>query len=242
MNSFTILPAIDLLDGCVVRLAQGKRENLTQYELSPSDAALKWVQQGAKWLHIINLNGAFGEDSQVSYTALKNIIGSINGSASIQFGGGLRTLAAIDHALSIGVSRIVLGTAAVKNPDLVKNALRTFGPDRITLAVDAKEGLVRVAGWEENASISPIELVERYQREGLDLVIYTNILRDGMQSGVDVEGAKLLGKLTDVRVIASGGVGNLEDLRNIKNAGLAGVIVGKALLENQFSLSEALKC
>jgi len=242
MNSFTILPAIDLLDGCVVRLAQGKRENITQYELSPSDAALKWVQQGAKWLHIVNLNGAFGEDSQVSYTALKNIIGSINGSASIQFGGGLRTLAAINHALSIGVSRIVLGTAAVKNPDLVKNALRTFGPDRITLAVDAKEGLVRVTGWEENASISPVELVKRYQREGLDLVIYTNILRDGMQSGVDVEGAKLLGKLTDVRVIASGGVGNLEDVRNIKNAGLAGVIVGKALLENQFSLSEALKC
>lgn len=242
MKNFTVFPAIDLRDGHVVRLKQGDKDRVKAFDLQARKAAERWVDQGATWLHVVNLDGAFGEDSKANLLALQEILSAANGHASVQFGGGVRDLASIDHIFSLGVSRIILGTAAVKNPKLLQEALSTFGPERIILGVDARDGLVRVSGWEEKTAQSPLSLIKQFLPYGIATVIFTNIHRDGMQQGADIESTKHLSEATKLNVIASGGVASLEDIKAIKSAGLAGVIVGKALYENSFSLSEALSC
>ena len=242
MKNFTVFPAIDLRDGKVVRLKQGDKDRIKTFDQEPRKAAERWVSQGAKWLHVVNLDGAFGEDSKANLLALQGILSAANGHASVQVGGGVRDLASIDHVFSLGVSRIILGTAAVKNPKLLQDALSTFGSERIILGVDARDGLVRVSGWEEKTAQTPLSLIKQFLPYGLATVIYTNIHRDGMQQGADIESTKQLSEATKLNVIASGGVASLEDIKSVKNAGLAGVIVGKALYENNFSLSEALSC
>lgn len=242
MNTFTVYPAIDLLDGRVVRLKQGIRRDSKLFSLTPIQAAKKWISEGATWLHIINLDGAFGEVSEINLHTLKEVIQVGMGRALIQFGGGLRSLETLDAVLSAGVARVILGTAAVKNPELLILALKTFGSEKIILGIDAKDGFMQIEGWESNARVTPAELVERFVGEGLKTVIYTNIRHDGMQNGVDVESTKELADAFNIDVIASGGVGRLEDIKNVKSAGLSGVVVGKALYENQFSLKEAIQC
>lgn len=242
MKNFTVFPAIDLRDGHVVRLKQGDKDRIKAFDQDPRNAVERWVEQGAAWLHVVNLDGAFGEDSKANLLALQEILSAANSHASVQFGGGLRDLASIDHIFSLGVSRVILGTAAVKNPKLLQEALKTFGPERIILAVDARDGMVRVSGWEEQTSLSPLALIQQFLPYGIATVIFTNIRRDGMQQGADIESTKRLSETTKLNVIASGGVASLEDIKAVRNAGLAGVIVGKALYENNFSLSEALSC
>lgn len=242
MNTFTIFPAIDLQNGNVVRLKQGDPSKAKVFDLDPVGAANKWLGQGANWLHIVNLNGAFGEDTQLNISALKAVLAAVNGSAFVQFGGGIRNLSSIDLLLSLGVSRIILGTAAVKNPSFLRDALHTFGSEKIVLGVDARNGRVSVSGWEEHTEITPLELIAKYMHEGLETVIFTNILRDGMGTGVDISSTKALSEGTGLNIIASGGVGSIEDIKAIKDAGLSGVIVGTALYENKFNLSEALVC
>ncbi|MFN2304789.1 MAG: 1-(5-phosphoribosyl)-5-[(5-phosphoribosylamino)methylideneamino]imidazole-4-carboxamide isomerase [Anaerolineales bacterium] len=242
MNEFTIYPAIDLHIGQVVRLRQGSREKMITYEIDPEMAAREWINQGATWLHVVNLDGAFGSNSETNINALKEIISVSNGSASVQFGGGLRDLASIDHILSLGVSRVILGTVAIKNPDLLRYALRTFGPQKIILGVDAEDGFVKIAGWEEETPKSPHTLVNEFTNDGLETIIYTNIKRDGMGTGVDILGSKQIMTDTGLNVIASGGIDKIEDIKEVKSAGLNGVIVGKALYEKNFDLSEALSC
>lgn len=242
MNNFTIFPAIDLHAGNVVRLRQGDRNQMTNFNLQPEAAAEKWIHHGAKWLHIVNLDGAFGEDTTNNLYALKQIIAISNGCASLQYGGGLRDLASIDHILSLGVSRVVIGTAAVKNPTLLQNALKTFGSEKIILGVDARDGWVRVSGWDEKTEMTPTDLIQKFVDNGLETIIYTNIERDGMESGVDINATMSLKKANDVDIIASGGVAHLKDIMAVKKAGFAGVIIGKALYNNNFSLSEALSC
>jgi phosphoribosylformimino-5-aminoimidazole carboxamide ribotide isomerase len=242
MREFTIYPAIDLHAGQVVRLQQGSRYQMVKYTIDPEAAAVEWVKQGAKWLHVINLDGAFGNNSQSNINALKKIITLSNGSASIQFGGGLRDLASIDHIFSLGVSRVILGTVAVENPDLLRYALRTFGSHKIVLGVDAEDGFVKISGWEEKTHTSPHDLVNEFLKDGLERIIYTNIKHDGMGTGVDIDGSKQIIEDTGLNVIASGGVANLQDIKDVKQAGLDGVIVGKALYEGNFNLSEAFSC
>ncbi len=239
---FTVFPAIDLRNGHVVRLKQGKKENSKTFNLTPKKAAEKWISEGAKWLHVVNLDGAFGENSPENINALRQILLTAKSSADVQFGGGVRDLASIDQLLSLGISRVILGTVAVKKPELFKQALNTFGGRKIVLGVDAKDDQVRVSGWEENSNFSPTNLIKLFVPDGLRTVIFTNIQRDGMQSGVDIPSTCAIAKATGLDLIASGGVANIQDIQSAKEAGLSGVIVGKALYENQFTLSEALKC
>jgi len=241
-DRFTVFPAIDLHDGQVVRLQQGKKAKRKIFNLKPVEAAEKWIEEGTDWLHIVNLDGAFGEKSSENIHALQHILRTASGSINVQFGGGVRDLSTIDFLLSLGVSRVILGTVAVRDPELMKAALKTFGSKKILLGVDAREGKVQIAGWEEHTTQTPKSLIEIFKPEGLRTVIYTNILRDGMATGVDVQSPQEIAKKTGLSVIASGGVASLEDVRLVKAAGLSGVIIGKALYEGNFTLSEALKC
>lgn len=242
MEDFIIYPAIDLRKGRVVRLQQGDRNRVTRYDDDPAAAAKRWIEQGASWLHVVNLDGAFGETSRTNLTALQEILKAASGKTRVQFGGGLRDLAIMDHVLKWGAARVVIGTAAVQNPALMYSALSTFGPKKIVLGVDALDGRVKVAGWEKNTQQTSEELVSAFKTYGLTTVIATNIRRDGMGNGVDVSGNQALAEKTGCEVIASGGVGCLDDIRSVKEAGLAGVIVGKALYEERFTLEEALAC
>jgi phosphoribosylformimino-5-aminoimidazole carboxamide ribotide isomerase len=242
MKKFIVYPAIDLKDGKVVRLKQGQRDDSKIFDLSPSQAAEKWIDQGAEWLHVVNLDGAFGENSQPNLGALKSILASAIGKVFIQFGGGLRSIDAIREILDLGVDRVILGTAAVEDATLMHQSVERFGAERIVLGIDARDGLVRVAGWEKGTNVTPVDLVLRYIDKGLKNIIYTNVRRDGMGAGVDIASTKALASATGVDVIASGGVGSLEDIRQVKSAGLPGVVVGKALYENKFKLSEAIAC
>jgi phosphoribosylformimino-5-aminoimidazole carboxamide ribotide isomerase len=180
--------------------------------------------------------------SEINLHTLKEVIQVGRGRALIQFGGGLRSIETLDAVLSAGVARVILGTAAVKNPESLILALKTFGSEKIVLGIDAKDGFMQIEGWESNARVTPAELVERFVGEGLKTVIYTNIRHDGMQNGVDVESTKELADTFNLDIIASGGVGRLEDIKKVKSAGLSGVVVGKALYEKQFSLKEAIQC
>lgn len=242
MISFTIYPAIDLKAGQVVRLKQGRRKDLKTFNLAPKAAAETWISQGAAWLHVVNLDGAFGENSSPNLAALEEILSISQGRASVQFGGGLRSMNCIEQIFALGVDRIILGTAAVEKPDLIYQALDKFGPDRVVLGIDARDGFVRVAGWEKATEVPPILLANRFLDIGLKTIIYTNVRRDGMQTGVDIKSTKELANATGLEVIASGGVGSLEDIRKVKEAGLPGVVVGKALYEMNFTLSEAILC
>jgi phosphoribosylformimino-5-aminoimidazole carboxamide ribotide isomerase len=241
-EDFLVYPAIDLQGGQVVRLRQGQKTDKKTFNVSPEKAAEKWLVEGAKWLHVVNLDGAFGEDSNANINALRKILTKANGAAKVQFGGGVRDLASIDFMLSLGISRVIMGTAAVREPELLKTALNTFGPNKIVLGVDAKDGKVRISGWEENSDISPIDLIDKFLPDGLRTLVFTNIRRDGTQTGVDIQTTRKIAKATGLNVIASGGVANLMDIQLVKEAELAGVIVGKALYENNFKLSEAMRC
>lgn len=242
MSHFTIYPAIDLRQGRVVRLTQGDWASSKSFELTPSKAAQQWISQGAQWLHVINLDGAFGKDTQKNLDALQSIIKVSAGRAKIQFGGGLRSIDSISETFDMGVSRVILGTAAVEDPSFLIEVLDKYGPEKIVLGMDARDGYVQVSGWVQDTRLRPIEIASRFIEHGLERVIFTNIRRDGMQQGVDIQATKALAEELQVEVIASGGVGTLEDIKMVKSAGLPGVVVGKALYENVFSLTEAIQC
>ncbi len=242
MTKFTIYPAIDLRQGKVVRLKQGDPNRSTVFSQSPTKTAQCWLEQGAKWLHVINLDGAFGDGSESNLMSLKEMLNIVDDTASIQFGGGLRSLESINQILSLGVARVILGTIAVKAPNLVIEALNKFGPEKIVLGIDSKDNQVKVGGWLMKTGMTPNELADKYIQSGLRTIIFTNIKHDGMQNGVDIHSAQSLAADTQLEVIASGGVGTLEDVMQVKAAGLSGVVIGKALYENNFSLSEAMTC
>jgi phosphoribosylformimino-5-aminoimidazole carboxamide ribotide isomerase len=246
---FTIYPAIDLRKGKVVRLVQGDPRRQTVYSDDPSEAAHRWLlasTQGtfnAPWLHIVNLDGALGIQSAANQQALKAIVQTCETfQGNIQFGGGLRTLGEIEQTLSLGIRRVLLGTAAVNQPELVRAAIAHFGPQKIGVALDARDGRIQVNGWTTMAEITPLELGEELFQYGVRNVIFTNIARDGTGRGVDIDGAAEIAERTRLNVIASGGVNSLEDIHRAKQAGLAGIIIGKALYEGSIDLQEALRC
>lgn len=240
MSEFTVYPAIDLRFGKVVRLRQGKGDQQTVYGDHPGDVALDWIEQGAEWLHVVNLNGAFGEDSAENKAAIEEIVATGKEKVKVQLGGGIRTPVHIRSALSLGVSRVVLGTAAIEDPKFGEEALNLFGGEQIAFGLDALGKDLMTKGWRSHSGISPGSLASRLADAGAQTLIYTNIKNDGMQTGLDIINAKLLADETGLEVIASGGTTNLEDIVNVQAAGLAGVIVGRALYEGNFTLREAL--
>ncbi|MCC6747771.1 MAG: 1-(5-phosphoribosyl)-5-[(5-phosphoribosylamino)methylideneamino]imidazole-4-carboxamide isomerase [Deltaproteobacteria bacterium] len=241
MKACVVYPAIDLRRGKVVRLAEGDPARQTTYGDDPAAVAEAWLAAGSRWLHVVNLDGAFDEADAGNRQAVRAILERATGEgASVQLGGGLRSLAAVEEALALGVARVVLGTAAVEKPELVREALARFGSVRVAVGLDARDGLVRTRGWRDGAGVAPDELARGFGEDGLRTVIYTEISRDGLGTGVDVPACAALASATGLEVIASGGVGSLEDLRRVRAAGLPGVIVGRALYDGRFGLEEAL--
>lgn len=242
MSNFTIYPAIDLRQGQVVRLRQGSPNEQTTFSNDPGKIAASWIEAGASWIHVVNLDGAFGEDTAANQVALQAILAVCEGQASVQFGGGLRTLSAIEAALSAGVTRVVLGTAAIEQISFAQSALQQCGPARVAFGLDAMHGELMTHGWQAGSKKSSSAYARALAEIGAQILIFTNISKDGMGVGVDWQSAQDITKISGLQVIASGGVAALGDVLDVKAAGLAGVIIGRALYEKQFSLQEALAC
>lgn len=232
-----VYPAIDLRGGKVVRLKEGDPARMTSYSDDPAETARRWLAMGAQWLHVVNLDGAFGEGDNANRTALESILKL---GARVQFGGGMRSLDAIDAALSLGVSRVVLGTIAVEQSDVVASALKQFGAERIAVGIDARDGVARVRGWKSDGRISAQDLALQMQTLGLGTVIFTDIRRDGLGGGLNIPATKELADISGLDVIASGGVHTLDDVIAARDANLSGVIIGRALYEGTIDLKEAL--
>ena len=246
MRIWDVYPAIDLRQGRVVRLMQGDPDLETEYGNDPLSVARRWQEAGASWLHVVNLDGAFDERSRENEEALRRILTT---GLRVQFGGGLRDFESIRRTLDLGVSRAVVGTAAVEDPGLVDAALAAFGPERVAVGIDAREGIVRTHGWKQASAMTALELAQRWAAQGVRWVVFTDVARDGMGSGLNVEATAQLtqtvgpstGSGQRLQVIASGGVSSLEDVRRAYQAGLDGVIIGRALYEGGIRLQEALQ-
>ncbi len=235
-----IYPAIDLKDGKCVRLVQGDMSRDTVYNDDPAAQALEWVQSGFNWLHIVDLDGAI-EGIPKNHSAVRAILKDID--IPVQLGGGIRNESQIEHWIEAGVSRVILGTAAVRNPELVKWACHQF-PDQIAVGIDALDGEVMVDGWVDGSNIQAVELARLFEDAGVAAIIYTDIDRDGTGKGVNVEATIKLAEATSIPVIASGGAGSLADIEAVKAAsishGLNGVIVGKAFYDKRIDPKAAL--
>ena len=232
-----IYPAIDISRGKCVRLIQGLRQQETVYGDDPVKMAQKWMHEGARQLHIVDLDGAFDDNN---YNA--NIIGEIAKTVNIpiQMGGGLRSLERLRFVFDMGVKRAILGTAAIEKPDFVEEVASLY-EDRIAIGIDAKEGKVAIRGWTRNSEVDVIELALKMKGIGVKTVIYTDISRDGMLTGPNVDATARLIEATGLDVIASGGICSLDDLVKLKAIAVSGVIIGKALYNGNFSLKDALK-
>lgn len=234
-----LFPAIDIRNGRVVRLSQGEATRQTLYEDDPVAQAERFAADGARWIHVVDLDRAFGDGDNTP--VLARIIARLRelGGVRVQVGGGIRDLPRLETALAVGADRMVLGTAAVTDPAFVDAAVARAGGERLAVGLDARDGRVAVRGWTETRADRASDVARRVAGQGVRTVIYTDIGRDGMLDGPDVEGAVALQE-SGVDVIASGGVGELADVRRVAAAGLAGVVVGRALYERRFTLAEAL--
>lgn len=233
-----LYPAIDMKNGQCVRLRQGEFKDVTVYSDQPWKAAAHWQEQGASFLHLVDLDGALAGRS-VNEEAIRKIVSSL--SIPVEIGGGIRTEEAIRNMLSLGVRRVIIGTKAVEHPEFLKDMVEKFGPDAIVAGVDAKNGLVAVEGWAKVSSMTALDLCMKMKEYGVMHIIYTDISRDGMLSGPNVAETKKLTDDTGLDVIASGGVSCMEDLRKLHEAGIKGAVIGKALYEKRISLSEAIR-
>jgi phosphoribosylformimino-5-aminoimidazole carboxamide ribotide isomerase len=233
-----IYPAIDIRGGKVVRLTHGDPDQQTVYSDDPVETAIRWKNAGAKWLHVVNLDGALGEDSPI----LDIVRQLSNTGMAVQFGGGLRSLDAAAQALNAGATRVVLGTMVVKAPDLAREAVDRFGAEAVVVALDARGNQVTTHGWQEVSEWTPIALGKKFNADGVRHALYTDVSRDGDLSGVNVASTANLAIETELEVIASGGVATLQDLTKLKATGrVSGVVIGRALYSGAFRLEEALK-
>jgi phosphoribosylformimino-5-aminoimidazole carboxamide ribotide isomerase len=232
-----IYPAIDLRQGRVVRLVEGDPRRETEYGTDPYAVAARWIGQGATWIHVVNLDGAFGEASEANLKALKRLL---TAGAAVQFGGGLRSLDAIGEALDMGVRRVVIGTVAVLHPELLSAALDEFGPEHVAVGIDARDGVIQTHGWKQSAGVTTTELAREWYSRGARWVVHTDVARDGTGAGVNAAASAALAKASGLNVVASGGVAALEDVVAAYDAGLCGVIIGRALYEGRLELREAL--
>jgi phosphoribosylformimino-5-aminoimidazole carboxamide ribotide isomerase len=234
-----IYPAIDLKDGACVRLLRGEMSQATVFNNDPGEQARLFQSQGFEWLHLVDLNGAF-EGKPVNGAAVESILKSVT--IPVQLGGGIRDLNTIGMWLEKGISRVILGTVALRDPELVKAACREF-PGRIAVGIDAREGYVAVAGWAETSDIKALDLALKFEDCGVAAIIYTDINRDGAMGGVNVESTSDLAFHLTTPVIASGGVSSIEDLKALKveeDTGIEGVICGRALYDGRIDPKEAL--
>jgi phosphoribosylformimino-5-aminoimidazole carboxamide ribotide isomerase len=239
--TFTIFPAIDLRNGRIVRLEQGDPEKETVFGNNPVKMAKKWLAAGAKWLHVVNLDGAFDEAGTANWEALPKIA-KLDG--KLQFGGGIRNLDDIARALDCGVNRVILSTTAIEKPSIISKAVQKFGSDQIIVGIDARNGRVKTRGWLRDTAVNPIDLGKEMKARGIQTIIYTDIGRDGVLSGVNVQATVQLSQVTGLEVIASGGVASLEDIRRSYaqlEHGLVGVITGRAIYDGRLDLEEALQ-
>lgn len=232
-----IYPAIDIKGGKCVRLQQGDSKRETVYSENPVEVAQMWEQKGAKFLHIVDLDGAFYGESQ-NIAIIEDIINSL--SIPLQIGGGIRTMERIDMLLkSPRVARVILGTSAINRPDLLEGAIKSYG-NRIAVGIDAREGWVAIKGWVEETRVDPMEFGKRLRQKGVDTVIYTDISKDGMLKGPNIPATEAMIKETGMNIIASGGISKLADIEAVKNIGAAGVIIGQALYTGAIELVDAL--
>jgi phosphoribosylformimino-5-aminoimidazole carboxamide ribotide isomerase len=232
-----LFPAIDIRAGRVVRLSQGEAARETSYHDDPVAQAEQFIAAGARWIHVVDLDRAFGSGDNLG--VIGRLAAAAAGRVRIQVGGGIRSLEALDAVLRLGIARAVLGTAAVIDPEIVPAAVAAAGGEKIAVGLDTKAGLVAIRGWVETTELYVDDVCRRVLGDGVRTVIYTDVSRDGMLTGPDLEGALRLQRL-GAAVIASGGVSSVRDLEAVRDAGLAGAIVGRALYEGKFTLEEAL--
>lgn len=232
-----LYPAIDIKDGQCVRLKKGLFNEVTVYSDKPYEIAKSFEADGAKFIHTVDLDGARG-GSSVNAAAIEKIVNSV--SVPVQLGGGIRTFENIREMLDLGVYRVIIGTKAVENPEFIREAIDKFGAEHIVVGVDAKGGMVAVEGWEKVSDKTAISLALAMKEMGVKTIVYTDISRDGMLSGPNIEQTKLLSDKTGIDIIASGGMSCMEDLRNVYKAGIHGAIMGKALYEKKIILREAV--
>lgn len=232
-----IYPAVDIKDGKCVRLSQGKFNDVTVYSENPVDMALKWERAGAGYLHVIDLDGArHGEPQNIAVVSELAVKLGI----PVQLGGGIRTIEIIENVLSKGVQRVILGTSAVKDPELVKTALKTF-EHNIVIGIDAKDGHVAIEGWEKTSKFTAVEFARKMESLGAKTIIYTDISKDGMLSGPNLNAMEEMAGAVKVEIICAGGVSSIKDVINLKNAGISGAIIGKAIYTGDIDLAEAIE-
>lgn len=233
-----LYPAIDIKEGHCVRLRQGSFSNIKKYFDNPVDVAKKWRNAGAKFLHIVDLDGAL-KGEPVNRELIKTICNEVK--IPVQIGGGIRTLNSIEGLLKSGVKRCIIGTKALKEPEFVLSAIKEFGDESIVVGIDARDGKVATNGWENVSDISAASLALGMKEIGVKHIVFTDIKRDGMLSGVNVSATADMTKMTGIEIIASGGVGDIKDLKLLDEAGVKGVIIGKALYEGRINLKEAIE-
>ncbi|SFR81371.1 1-(5-phosphoribosyl)-5-[(5-phosphoribosylamino)methylideneamino]imidazole-4-carboxamide isomerase [Sphingomonas jatrophae] len=238
--SLTIFPAIDLKDGQVVRLAEGDMDRATVYADDPAEQARRFAAAGADWVHVVDLDGAFAGEAR-NADAVRSILAAFP--HKVQLGGGIRDRAGIDRWLELGVERVVLGTAALENPDLVREAAAA-APGRIVVAVDARGGMVATRGWAEVSDVPAADLAARFQDAGVASLLFTDVGRDGLMKGCNIDATIALARRTTIPVIASGGVSGLGDILELArhaSEGIEGVITGRALYDGRLDLAAALR-
>ncbi len=232
-----IYPAIDIKGGKCVRLFKGRFDDVTVYGDSPAEMAKKWEAQGGEFIHVVDLDGAL-KGHGVNAEKIKEICESV--SVPVQTGGGIRTMADIEAKLACGISRVIIGTKAVSDSEFVKEAVAKYG-DKIVIGIDAKDGMVAVEGWEKTSDFTAVEFAKKMVSLGVKTIVYTDIATDGTLAGPNVEAMREMADAVDADIIASGGIGSLEDILSLKGTGVEGVIVGKALYTNRVDLKEAVE-
>ena len=233
-----LYPAIDMKNGQCVRLRQGAFKDITIYSDAPEKVAAHWQGRGASFLHLVDLDGALAGYS-VNEEVIRRIADTV--SIPIEIGGGIRSKEAVERMLDLGVRRVIIGTKAAEHPEFLRDMVRTFGEEAIVAGVDAKDGMVAVEGWEKVSSLTASDLCLTMKEYGVRHIVYTDISRDGMLSGPNVEATRKLTEETGLDIIASGGVSCMEDLKCLHEAGIRGAIIGKALYENRIDLAEAVR-
>ena len=233
-----LYPAIDMKNGQCVRLRQGAFKDITIYSDAPEKVVAHWQEKGASFLHLVDLDGALAGYS-VNEEVIRRIADTV--SIPIEIGGGIRSKEAVERMLDLGVRRVIIGTKAAEHPEFLRDMVRTFGEEAIVAGVDAKDGMVAVEGWEKVSSLTASDLCLTMKEYGVRHIVYTDISRDGMLSGPNVEATRKLTEETGLDIIASGGVSCMEDLKCLHEAGIRGAVIGKALYENRIDLAEAVR-
>ena len=235
-----IIPAVDIKNGRCVRLLQGRKDEETVFSNDPVKMAIKWDKEGAELIHVIDLDGAF-EKSPQNLNSIKKIIENVK--AGVQVGGGIRDKKTIRMFIDLGAKRVIIGTEAIKNPKLVKDACKEF-PGRIVVGIDARNGMVAIEGWTETTKIKAVDLAKQFEDSGVAAINFTDIYRDGMQTGPNIKETMIIAENVSIPVVASGGVSTIEDIKKLiklKKFGVAGIITGRALYSGNLNLKEAIE-